>query len=479
MSKLPCPLRLAAAEAPDAPAYIAPHRTYTFSEAHAFVTGAAANLRRSGLSEGDILAIALPNGLPYPIVLLALWRLRAIACPMNPRQPMDALLGHLHDIRCKDIMVPYGAAATAGKGRLFPMAPVDVVDETPVAPDAAASVDADRPATIVFTSGSSARPKAALHRLGNHLVNAERANANMPLAPGDRWLLSLPLYHVAGLGILFRCLLGRAAVVIPGAQDALHHAIERYEVTHVSLVPTQLHRLLNASEGRAALRRLRAALVGGAPIPEALAERALGEGVPLVATYGLTETASQLTATVPGGPPGQLGTAGRPLTPETLRIGPGGEIQAAGDTLFLGYVENGELRPHEAPEGWFSTGDLGEIDAEGRLRVRGRRDNMFIAGGENIQPEEIEALLRSMDGVDDALVVPVPDAEYGAVPVAFLRCAEAPPTLDAVREWLAPHLPRFKLPRAALAWPDDLAGSGMKPRRPDFIRRAVQSYTPE
>ena len=319
-------------------------------------------------------------------------------------------------------------------------------------------------ATIVFTSGSTGTPKAALHTFENHWSSAVGANRNIPLRPGDRWLLSLPPWHVGGLAVVFRCLLGGAAVAIAGKGEPLADAITGFGATHVSLVATQLYRLLREKRGRAALRGLKAILLGGGPAPAALIEEALRAGARLVTSYGSTEMSSQATASRPGDPPEALVTAGRPLAFRELSVAADGEILVRGRTLFRGYVEGTGIRPARDTSGWFHTGDLGRLDADGRLIVSGRRDTMFISGGENIHPEEIEREILRFPGVLEAIVAPVPDPEFGARPVAFLRTVDGSlPDAAELDRFLRLTLPGFKMPRRYLAWPD--IEEGMKPDR--------------
>ena len=254
------------------------------------------------------------------------------------------------------------------------------------------TIPLQRPATIVHTSGSSGVPKAVLHSCGNHYYNALGSNANLPLTAEDRWLLDLPLHHVAGLGIVFRCLLAGAAVVMPDRGESLDAALDRYGITHLSAVPTQLRRLLKrpGSGRRAALRYL---LVGGCEVPRKLLARARARGLPVFTSYGCTEMASQVTTTGIDSTAAQRLTSGRRLPYRRLRVDDEGEILLAAETLFMGYVERGEVTRPVDSGGWFATGDLGRVDEDGYLSVTGRRDNRFFCGGETIHPEEIERAL--------------------------------------------------------------------------------------
>lgn len=134
----------------------------------------------------------------------------------------------------------------------------------------APGIGLDAPATLVLTSGTSHRPKAVAHTLRAHLASAAAANHNLPLAPGDRWLCSLPLYHVSGLAILFRCLRAGATVVFPTQESDLLSSLAKHNITHCSLVPAQLHRLLDTPGGAEALKRLKGILLGGSALPSTL-----------------------------------------------------------------------------------------------------------------------------------------------------------------------------------------------------------------
>jgi O-succinylbenzoic acid--CoA ligase len=145
-----------------------------------------------------------------------------------------------------------------------------------------------------------------------------------------------------------------------------------------------------------------------------------------------------------------------------------------GETLFAGYVEGEGLDRTLDAEGWFHTGDLGELDGEGNLHVWGRLDNLFISGGENIQPEEIEAALERIDGVERAIVVPVPDSEFGERPAAFVQMTDDEPDPGRLIGALEEALPRFKVPVAFYGWHDDTDAGSMKPDRALFRRLALR-----
>jgi O-succinylbenzoic acid--CoA ligase len=472
---VPCPLQAAAIAAPGAPAVAGAGGTVTYGELDRKVTMAAEGIEELGLRAGARVALHLPKDERYLVLLLALIRAGCVACPLSTRLPPRGVAPLLQKIACRALISADEGLLKATDAGIRKLRPEKVFADEPATRERARGSEPlrlalDRPATIVFTSGSADAPKAALHTFGNHYYSALGSNANIALAPGDRWLQSLPLYHVGGLSILFRCLLAGATVSLPEPGAPLGKAIANGGATHVSLVSTQLLRLLRRRDLER--RRLRAILLGGGPITVPLVVEAAGSDLPIHTSYGLTEMASQVTATPPGASPRELHTSGRLLPHREISISEDGEILVRGKTLFAGYVKNDTVgRPFDA-EGWFHTGDLGELDPDGYLRVRGRKDNLFISGGENVQPEEIEEALCGLKSVEEAVVVPVPDAEFGSRPVAFVRMSGGEP--EKLTRALEPALPRYKIPVAFHEWPGGTGG--IKLDRASFRERALRLH---
>jgi O-succinylbenzoic acid--CoA ligase len=437
------------------------------------VSAAAARVRELGFGEGDRVALHLPKDERYLVLLLAMIRTGCGACLLSTRLPPRGAAPLPERAACRALVSTSEVLLETTSIRA--LRPADLLSGGTRGGRPRTSEEIwlplDRPATVVFTSGSSGRQKAALHTLGNHFFSARGSNANIALAPGDRWLHSLPLYHVGGLSIVFRCLLAGATVALPEPGVPLEEAIAG--ATHVSLVSTQLLRLLRGAGFEAG--RLRAMLLGGGPVPTSLVDEAAGRGFPIHTSYGLTEMASQVTATPPGASRKELHTSGRPLPHREVGISGDGEILVRGETLFAGYVAGGAKdRPLDA-DGWFHTGDLGELSENGYLRVLGRKDNLFVSGGENIQPEEIEEALSSLEGVEESVVVPFPDPEFGARPVAFVRMAGGMVDGEKLARALERVLPGFKIPVAFHGWPEDAGLGGMKVDRSFFRERARET----
>ena len=450
--------------APKAAALVGARGITSYEELDRMVSAAA--LRFGGLEPGSRVALYLPKDERYVALVLALIRAGHVACPVSDRLPPRGAAQLLGKAACSALISEDEQLLQKAVADLHELKPEDMLEVARHRTEPT-DIPLQRSATIIFTSGSTGVPKAALHTFGNHYYNALGSNANIALRPGDRWLHSLPLYHVGGLSILFRCLLAKATVALPPEPgDPLGEAIAGPAATHVSLVSTQLSRLLRED---ADLGGLEALLMGGGPVPPSLVDEALARGLPLHTSYGLTEMASQVTTTPPDASIEELRTAGRVLPNREVSISERGEIMVRGETLFAGYVKGEELDRPLNQEGWFHTGDLGELGEDGYLRVGGRIDNLFISGGENVQPEEIEEALCRLEGVDEAVVVPVPDEEFGARPVAFVRAAGRKP--EELAQELEPLLPRFKIPISFYPWPEE-APRDMKADRAALGERA-------
>ena len=304
---------------------------------------------------------------------------------------------------------------------------------------------------LLETSGSSGVPKLVVHTSSSLEAAATASARNLGWEADDRWLVSLPLAHVGGLSALLRCLLARKTSVIGrlATDDAKSSKdlLERLEITLVSLVPTQLARLL-ADEDFRFPERVRAVLVGGAPLTPELRRRALDRGVPLLATYGMTEFGSQIATERPGDSGNGVGRA----LPETeIRLDDEGRIFVRGPTACAGYL--GKPSPFDV-DGWFATNDRGTFDEHGHLHVLGRSDAMLITGGENVHPELVEAALTSHDAVLEACVVGRPHAEWGdeICAVVVLRHGTRDEHEANVTAWLRRELPSYAVPKRLYFW---------------------------
>ena len=467
-----CPVKINALKYGGQPAIISETETLTYKEFDRAIDCCAQKLHDIGIKGKERVCILGPANPEYIIALLALWRMGAVACLLSERLPLNALGGQIKNVRGKILLTPEVKAYKS-----LPVAAVSlesvVIKNAPRTLSCSASYALNQPATILFTSGSSALPKAVQHTFANHYYNALGSDENIPLKSSDRWFLSLPLYHVSGLSILFRCFLKGAAVVLSKNKDVCS-IINQCNVTHVSFVAAQLQRALALNPGCKDLKKLKAILAGGSAMPEQLITQARGQRLPLYLSYGLTEMASQVATT------GALNHQGASLKAKILRyrkarIAKDGEILAAGKTLFQGYIKNGALRPATDKDGWFHTGDMGSFRKGRFLAVRGRKDTMFISGGENIFPEEIEYFLRQCALVENALVVAHPSQEYGFRPAAFIKTKKNKRlSRSTLVKHLSKYLPKFKIPDTFYLWPKELASGGIKSNRSALQNLSIQ-----
>jgi O-succinylbenzoic acid--CoA ligase len=321
-----------------------------------------------------------------------------------------------------------------------------------------AARDPEGPAVVVLTSGTTGAPEAVV--LSHRAMAASAASWLAALPPVTGWVLALGLGHVAGLGIAWRALCDGVPVhVVPRDDPAALLAAARADPapSHVSLVPTQLARLLEAAASRSSVAAppatLRAVLVGGGPIPAVLVSRAIDAGWPVVPTYGLTQTASGATALATTEARRHPGSAGRALPGTRVEIAePGpdgvGEILVTSPARASGTVGGDPATPDEPVR----TGDLGRLDADGRLWVVDRRLDRIVRGGENVAPAEVEAVLQEHPAVAEAAVVGRPDRDLGGVPVAavVLRADLPPPSDDELAAHARASLAGFKVPAGFL-----------------------------
>lgn len=468
------PIAQLALESPDDIAVIDRGTPYTFAAFDKAITHIANSL---STTSGERVGLWTPTSYTSLCLLHALLRRGAVVAPINTRLPLSHTSELVVELGLSALFVAESAPTPDIDGipvLALPMLPHPSGLSLNETRQALPTRQTNAPAIIMLSSGSTSRPKAIVHSYASLAYNALGANANIPIQRGDRWLLSLPLYHVSGLGILFRSALAGATVVIDNAPNWAA-TVRTHEITHLSVVATQLARLVDAWEKDGAFLSLKAVLAGGSHIPKTLVQRACGLGMPLHLSYGSTEMGSQITTTSSGDRQEPLTTSGHLLKYREATIGDDREILVKGPTLCLGYLRGGKLESCCDADGWFHTGDSGSFDSTGQLVVTGRRDRMFISGGENIYPEEIEEALLDLPGVAHAAVIVVPDETYGARPIAFVRLHDGI-TLNekALRTALATTLPTFKIPDQFLSWPSDDPNAGMKADLEFLKQRALR-----
>jgi len=341
---------------------------------------------------------------------------------------------------------------------------------------------AESTAVIIGTSGSTGAPKGVELSAAALLHSARASLARVDARPGQRWLCCLPATHIAGVQVLVRSLVSGTEPVLATRADA--ETVAGSGCAHVSLVPVQLQRLLadqsRQSDISTPLAGFASVLLGGAAAPQSLLDEARAAGVPVVTTYGMTETCGGcvydgrpldgvIVGVGPGGttppkpppltgglpappyPPGPPSGGTDPSAPSSggtdSSVPSSGRIWIRGPVLFSRY--RGDMAGTEVVhDGWFRTGDLGQVDASGRLTVRGRADDVINTGGHKVVPGEVAAVLGTCPGVQDVAVVGQPDVEWGERVIAVVVPADRadPPTLELLRLHVRQRLPRYASP---------------------------------
>ncbi|HMA47615.1 MAG TPA: AMP-binding protein [Frankiaceae bacterium] len=414
-------------------------------------TVVAGRLRRAGLRPGDRVLLCARTSTALATACCGALRAGGVVVPVNPacteREMTYVVADAAPAVAVVDDAERAGWVRRADDRVITVVPRVDLPDAAPGALD---EVAPDDPALLVYTSGTTGAPKGALLRHGNLLAGAEAVRLAWRWEPSDRLALPLPLFHVHGLvvGLFGTLLVGGSALLQPRFDPAaVLAAAQGSEVTLLFGVPTMYARLA-AHERAGALARLRLCVCGSAPLPPELyarVERRCGQR--LLDRYGMTETL--MLASNPYDGQRRPGTVGLPLPGVQIRLagGGGGEVEVRGPNVFAGYWRRPEASAQAfTADGWFRTGDLGEHDGAGYLRIVGRVKELVISGGFNVYPQEVEDVLRRHPGVADVAVAGTPDPEWGEVVTAYV-VADGAPDLDALRAHAARELAPYKRPR--------------------------------
>jgi len=399
----------AAARWPDRPALADKTREWTFSELDAWVEELTRRIREEdGARTGEVLALTAEPGPQGVAFLFAGWRAGLTVAPLSP------LMSEAEHSQALYALTNVGPS----EGRV-----------------------------ILWTSGTSGSSRGVLLSEEGLRASAVASARRLGLGEEDRWLLSLSVAHVGGLAMVTRSVLLGAQLIAVGRFDVevASELLDDGRVTHLSLVPTQLARLLDARGGRPAPPTLRCVLLGGAHAPGALVRGALGAGWPVALTYGMTEMTSQVTTAPLELVRRKPGSVGAPLEGVEVRIDPGGEILVRGPTQAVGYA--GLEAPLADPQGWYHTGDLGVLDEEGHLTVTGRRSERIVTGGVSVDPLEIESVLRAHPAVREVCIVGVPDPDWGERLAAVVVPIAARLDLEEVDAWSRERLGGPRRPR--------------------------------
>jgi malonyl-CoA/methylmalonyl-CoA synthetase len=416
----------------DTPALEFDGRTYTFGEVDARSDRMAQFLIARGLKAGDRLGVQLPNSVEMIDLYLACVKLGVIFVPINVLY-REREIGHI----LKD-----------AEPALFLQDPPDASGWAAERPDVA--LDGDAPAGIIYTSGTTGASKGAVLTHNNFAANAANLLACWQITAADRFLLALPLFHVHGLGNGLHCWLASGCRMRLLPRFEHRKAAAEFLDFRPSLffgVPTIYVRLLDIPEEQAREigTFMRLFVSGSAPLPTAVFDEFRQRfGHAILERYGMSENLMDISNPYAG--ERRPGTVGLPLPGVSVKLVEG-EIYLKGPNVFSGYWRREEATRAAFADGWFKTGDLAEVSADGYYTLRGRKSDLIISGGFNIYPREIEEFLEEQEEIAEAAVVGEADALRGEVPVAYV-VARSPIEADELESRCREKLASFKLPRA-------------------------------
>ncbi|MGB5446721.1 MAG: o-succinylbenzoate--CoA ligase [Psychromonas sp.] len=395
------------------------------------------------LQAGDRLICISENSLELILLQLACIRTGIIFCPLNPRFSKQEI-GQRIEILNSD----YIWLANNSKHDYLSSLPIDFSVEkeavNAINTVAALKIDAQKVSNIIFTSGSSGQPKAVMHCFSNHYYSALASQNAIPLQPGDRYLLSLPLFHISGFATVMRTFIAGATLLVSSHKLSVT-LLKREKITHLSLVSTQLYRLLGKLGFQAKALSLKHLLLGGSPFSERLLTQTRERGFVYHLSYGLSEMSSQVATST--------NSNKLQLLPEQQVKIINNEIYLRGKMRFVGYY-NGDLKTDRLPEQqWFASKDSGSLIGR-QLLISGRKDRLIISGGENIQAEELESVLLNFVYVKQAVVVAVSDPVFGERPVAFIDWVNKEAKQAQLSAYLQDKLSTYKQPVHYLPLPE-------------------------
>ena len=455
MNYISCPVnKIALSTGKNKTAILSAYTTISYLQLDELIQHTSRYLILSGVRKRAKVGLLLPNGIDFIVCYFALLRIVAVSCLLSLRSPLQLIEQKLAALNCSHLI---SSKNNSSKFQNIKLVKIDSqINQLEFVKNLRLKrfqYGLSKTSNIMFTSGSSGEPKAVVHSIENHYYSALGSNRHIPLGRDDHWMLSLPIYHVAGLSIIWRAFMAGASVCVPDEEYDLIENIKKLKPTHISLVMTQLIQCMKNRSCRKCLAGMKGILIGGSAVNRKVVEEAVKDKLPIYLSYGLTEMSSQVATSRKLRASDDFGSI-RILPYRRIRIDRKQHVLVSGRTLFKGYYANGRIKKSLDKHGWFKTGDLGKFSKGNRLEILGRQDNMFISGGENIYPEQIERLIMQFGDIEQAAVIPRTDQVYGQRPVAFLKVTSGR-KFDRIKliQYLTLYVEKFKIPDEFYHWP--------------------------
>jgi fatty-acyl-CoA synthase len=455
---------------PSRPALVAGSAAYTYAQVAERAARLASGLHGLGVRAGDRIGYLGPNEPAFLETLFGTAALGAVFVPLNFRLSAPELEFIVADCGVRLLVAAPGQPALPGPARIEVGAEYEALLAAAAVVDRDEPVGLDDPCMIMYTSGTTGKPKGAVLSHGNITWNCVNVLLDLDLARDEVTLVSAPMFHTAALNMtcLPTFLKGATAVLMPAfTPEAAFDLIEAHRVTWMFGVPAMFGAMARSPRWDSAdLSSVRILECGGAPVPEALIRTYRERGLTFLQGYGMTETSPGALFLGPEAAD-RVGSAGKPSFFTDVRLGPAGEIEVQGPNVIREYWNRpAATRAAFTEDGWFRSGDAAYLDDDGYFHIIDRIKDMIISGGENVYPAEVEAALHEDPRVADCAVIGVPDEKWGEVGKAFVVPAPGPPPdPDALLAALRGRLAGYKIPKSVEfvdALPRNAAGKILK-----------------
>ena len=431
-------------------------RILDYSALRDVVAHTAFQLKELGIAPDDKTAVLYNHNADFIIRILALWQIGAVPVPVSTRFTEPEIDELLENTDCNSIIIDEDLSHLKLNSQKLQVSNDAKPKERFLTEE---ELNPEKTAVIIFTSGSSGKAKGVELSFNSLLQSAKIGNQLLNQTSGDRWLASLPFYHIGGFSIISRALVFSASIDIPDSlnTEGLTASLDEFHPTLISLVPTQLKRLIENSVNPD--KELRYTLLGGGHVDNKLFSSAMYDGWNPVKVYGATETSSFVTALTADEWLDKPKSAGKPLKPNLIKIvsesrfplnaGDVGEIAIYSPALMKGYYNNESETEEKLEDGFYFSGDVGYLDADGYLFIEAKRTDLIISGGENVNPLEVEKAITEHPDIDDAVVFPVKDEEWGELVAAAIVMKENSDKIDleTLENFLKKEIAGYKIPK--------------------------------
>ncbi len=440
------------------PAVISKEQTLTYSELESKVNSYASYLKETGIKNEDKVCLIGENSIEFIFIVLALWKLNAIPVPLNNKLLKNELEELIDFSKCQFVFIQNDLnkkiSVPNSKTVYFPF---DNFSSNQTLKEEHNSESLlNNTAVIIFTSGSSGKPKGVMLSFKNLIASAVIGNEAINYELNDKWLASLPFFHIGGFQIITRVLLFGNSVVVPQSlkNEDIVFSLNNFNPTLISFVSTQMQRLILLNYKPST--KIKDVLLGGGFIDEDLCKTALTKGWPVSRVYGSSETSSFVAYIGRDKLKDKINSSGKALSKNQILIldekgnklkpNQSGEIVVKSDSVMNGYLYNEEETKAKVKNGFYYTGDYGYLDKEGYLFVEARRSDLIITGGENVNPLEVEKLLNNISEIKESCVFPVADSEWGQK-IAAAIVLNKKISKDKIKEVLRNNIASYKIPK--------------------------------